>query len=286
MADSKPVHLFDITSTLQGLSLLNVSQIPKPNPHPNPGSSKPWSPNTLKVRAVLNFKKIPYTQSWVSYPDIAPLLQSLEVPPNTAGTPYTLPAIVHKASITSGPNGAMMDSLPIIQHLDKTYPSPPLFPSGDASYALVLAVGKIASLMAPAFRQLIIPCVVDSLDPRGAEYFTRTRTAAFGKPLADVRPKDKESIDALWQLVEKESAALLEIYTGREGKKGPFIEGEKPGYADLVLSCQIAFFQRFDTELFEKFLALGEGQFRALYRACLPWLEGQGEEVEWSGASA
>ncbi|KAJ5162302.1 hypothetical protein N7492_007694 [Penicillium capsulatum] len=258
----KPIHLFDITSTFTG-------------------PAKSWSPNTLKVRAVLNFKKIPYTQSWVSYPDIAPLLKSLDVPPNAEGKPYTLPAIVHKASISTNAHGAMMDSFPIIQHLETLYPSPPLFPSGDASYALLLAIGKIASVMAPAFRQLIIPRVPEGLDPRGAEYFIRTRTEAFGKPLADVRPKDREAIEALWADVEREAGALLDIYKGREGKKGPFVEGETPGYTDLVLATQIAFFERYDWEFFERFVALGDGQFRALYEACLPWVEGQGEEIEW-----
>ena len=240
------------------------------------------------MRSALNFKNVPYTQSWVSYPDIAPLMKSFGVPPNGTGMPpkgtgmpYTLPAIVHKPSIKSNPAGAMMDSLPIVQHLDKLYPSPPLFPSGDASYALVLAVGKIASLMAPCFRNLVIPLVAGGLDPRGQEYFIRTRTEAYGKPLSEVRPTDEKTLTELWQLVETESATLLSMLKGREGKKGPFFEGETPGYADLFMSCHLAFFQRFDKELFEKFLALGEGQFRALYEACLPWLEGQGEELEW-----
>ncbi|KAJ5119703.1 hypothetical protein N7448_010372 [Penicillium atrosanguineum] len=62
MASPEPVHFFDITSTL-------------------PGASKSWSPNTLKVRAALNFKGIPYTQSWISYPDIKPLITGLDLPP-------------------------------------------------------------------------------------------------------------------------------------------------------------------------------------------------------------
>jgi hypothetical protein len=35
-------------------------------------------------------------------------------------------------------------------YLDKLYPSPPLFPSGDASYSLMVAVQKIVSLMKAA----------------------------------------------------------------------------------------------------------------------------------------
>ncbi|PWY87390.1 hypothetical protein BO70DRAFT_193642 [Aspergillus heteromorphus CBS 117.55] len=263
MADSDPVHFFDIFSDL-------------------PGPSKSWSANALRVRAVLNFKGIPYTQSWISYPDIKPLLAGLALPPNAHGTPYTLPAITHQQSIPSNPYGAMMDSLPIAMHLDRVFPSPPLFPSGDASYALFLAVNRIARLLEPAYRPLIVPRVADHLDPRGQKYFVETRSAALGKPLAEVRPTDPESLDKLWQVAETESAVLIKMLQGRAGKKGPFFEGETPGLADLVLVCHLAFIARFDQELFRKFMGLGTGELLALYTACLPWLEGQGEEREWS----
>ncbi|KAL4993630.1 hypothetical protein BDV10DRAFT_22327 [Aspergillus recurvatus] len=246
-----------------------------------PGASKSWSPNTLKVRAVLNFKGIPYTQSWISYPDIKPLLTSLDVPPNREGRPYTLPAIIHKSSVTSNANGALMDSLPIVLHLDKTFPSPSVFPSGDASYALVLAVQRLCLLFRPVFATLVIPRVVGHLDDRGQKYFHETRSAMFGKPLPEVRPTDQESLDELWKLAETEAAVLIQMLKGREGKKGPFLEGENAGYADLLLASQLAFVDRFDPELLDKFLRLGDGVFKALYEACLPWLEGQGEDKEW-----
>lgn len=68
---------------------------------------------------VLNYKGIPYTQTFISYPDIAPLLKKLEVPPNSKGMLYTLPGIVHKSSVASNPFGAMIDSFPIALHLDQ-----------------------------------------------------------------------------------------------------------------------------------------------------------------------
>ncbi|KAJ6107854.1 hypothetical protein N7523_009177 [Penicillium sp. IBT 18751x] len=262
MTDPEPVHFFDLFST-------------------QPGASKSWSHNTLKIRAVLNFKGIPYTQSWISYPDIKPLLTSLGVPPNKQGRPYTLPAIIHKPSVTSNPKGAMMDSFQIALHLDSVFPSPPLFPSGDASYTLAVAVGKLVNLLEPGFRPFIIPRVADYLDDRGKEYFHETRSAALGKPLSEVRPTDKETIDKLWKMIEAESETLITMLKGRKGKKGPFYEGEKPGYADLIYACEMAFIERFDKELFEMIMGLGDGENRKLYKACLPWLEGQGEDIEW-----
>ena len=69
---------------------------------------------------VLNFKGIPYTQSYVSYPDIAPLLSHYGVTPHASGAQYTFPAILHKPSINSNAYGAMQDSLAIATHLDQT----------------------------------------------------------------------------------------------------------------------------------------------------------------------
>lgn len=174
-----------------------------------------------------------------------------------------------------------MDSLPIVLHLDKQFPSPPLFPSGDASFALLPAIDKIASLMAPAFKELIVSRVADKMDPRGKEYFIQTRSQWFGKPYDEILPKDQKRIEELHKLVEDEAAPLVKMLKGREGKKGPFLEGEKAGFADLTLACRLAFIERFDTELFQKVMALGNGELKALYDACLPWLEGQGEEKEW-----
>jgi hypothetical protein len=36
-----------------------------------------------------------------------------------------------------------------------------------------------------------------------------------------------------------------------------------------------------DSAFFEKLMGLGDGEVKALWDACRPWLEGQGEEKEW-----
>jgi glutathione S-transferase len=231
---------------------------------------------------VLNFKGIPYTQSWVSYPDIAPLLKAHGVAPGESNDmPYTLPAIAHKGSITSNPDGVLMNSEPIAMYIDKLYPSPPLFPSGDASYALVIAVSKSAALFWEVVRVLVIPNVPSGLDERGREYFIRTRSEWFGKPLAEVRPTDEAVLDGLWQTLETEFTPLIRMLKGKEGKKGPFLEGERAGYADIILASDLAFVHRFERGTFERLMALRDGELKRFYEACLPWLEGQGEEKEW-----
>lgn len=247
------------------------------------GPSKSWSPNTLKIRAVLNYKNIPYTQSFLSFTDIKPLFTSLDLPPNNEAFVYTLPVIVNKASAspTQNPHGAIKDSLPIALHLEKLFPSPSILPSGDASYALLVAVDRLMDLIYSAFWRLIPPLVVGHIDPRGQEYFHESRTKFLGGPLPEVRRAALEDFNELWKLIETESAPLIKILKGKEGKKGPFFEGEKPGLADFWLVSLWAFVERFDKELFGKIVGLGDGEFGRLYDASRPWLEGQGVEKEW-----
>lgn len=174
-----------------------------------------------------------------------------------------------------------MDSFAIVQHLDNAFPSPPLFPSGDASYAIFIAVSKLITHIEPGFRPLVVPRVPDHLDARGAEYFRKTRSASLGKPLSEVRPTNRDSLDRLWDIVEKESAPLIAMLKGRNGKRGPFFEGEVPGYADLFLVAHFVFIGRFDKELLERLIQLGNGEFSNLYNACLHWVEGQGQDKDW-----
>ncbi|KAE8351283.1 hypothetical protein BDV28DRAFT_150118 [Aspergillus coremiiformis] len=263
-ATEQPVHFFDLLSIL-------------------PGTSKSWSSNTLKVRMVLNYKGIPYTQSFISYPDIAPLLQTLSVPPHQSGQmKYTLPAICHPPSVKTSPSGTMMDSLPIARHLDTLYPSPPLFPSGEASYALALAVNKLLRPAALKACDLLLPKAEDVLDERGREYFVRTRTAIFGKPLAELRPTTAKEIRDLTDGMKAEMEIFLQMLRGQgSGTKGPFLEGENVGYADFILVTFLSWSYRCDRELWEEIMGMGNGEFRALWDASSLWLEGQGEEKEW-----
>ena len=231
---------------------------------------------------VLNFKGIPYTQSFVSYPDITPLLSSLSVTSWPEGPfAYTLPAISHPASVRTNPSGAMMDSLPIALHLDHTFPLRPLWPSGDASYALSLAVGKLVSNAALRSLVLIIPNVSQILDRRGREYFIKTRSAMFGKPLSELRPADPESLRTTTESIKRELEMVAQMLKGKPGKTGPFFEGETASYSDFLVMAYLAWAERADKDLWRELMTVGRGELKALWDACLPWLEGQGEDKEW-----
>ncbi|EED12301.1 glutathione S-transferase, putative [Talaromyces stipitatus ATCC 10500] len=272
---TEPVHFFDITSVLEG-------------------PRKSWSPNTLKTRAVLNIKGIPYTQSFISYPDIAPLSKGLEIPPTPEeGTPilYTLPAIIHKASIKFNPHGAMHDSLPIALHLDKAFPAPAypsVFPHGQTSVALALAVDN---LLTPAIRKsatILWPGIAEILDERGSEYFDRTRVPGFQKEfphiqhLADLKPKTKEKVDQIVAETKKELAVFDEVLAAGGENKGVFLEGEKPGFADVMLAVHLAWIERSAPEFFEIVIDAGNGSLRKHWEASQEFLNKQGETKEWS----
>ncbi|RAL10835.1 uncharacterized protein BO97DRAFT_444327 [Aspergillus homomorphus CBS 101889] len=272
MSKPTPIHFFDIKSILSG-------------------PARAWSPNTIKTRMVLNYKQLPYTQTFISYPDIAPLLSHMGVAPQAEGRTYTLPAIHHPASLppADSPSSGttLMDSLAIATHLDAAFPTPSIFPSGDASYALALAVSKLMGAVWTHAVPLIVPRVADFLDPRGREYFIKTRSAQFGMPLSEVRPRDDREVERLVAAMKREMTVIVMMLRGRRGTKersGPFFEGATPGYADFLVVAVLAWFERADRSIWAEMLGLGDGEVKALWEACLPWVEGQGEEMsdeEW-----
>lgn len=174
-----------------------------------------------------------------------------------------------------------MDSLAIALHLDAVFPSPPLFPSGDASFALMLAVTRVLGVVTEHLYPLVIPAVMEILDERGQEYFNRTRSELFGKPVAEMRPKDPESRRQTEEAALKEMGFIVRIVKGRPEKKGVFIEGEKPSYADFCLVSWLAWFERSDRQLWEKLITVENGEIKALWEACSSWLDGQGGTKEW-----
>ncbi|KAE8375831.1 hypothetical protein BDV26DRAFT_283117 [Aspergillus bertholletiae] len=260
------LHFFDIASRLAG-------------------PSKSWSPNTLKTRLALNYKKIPYTQSFISYPDIAPVLRALSVPPNqhVSQRPFTLPAIVDSKRIATPSSGALMDSFPIALHLDEQYPSPPLFPSGNASRVLALAVRKLMLNVAAPVLPLQLPAIAKILDPRGRDYFVRTRSEMFGQPLMSMLPNDMAAEENMIAQAVKEMEIIAQMLKTSDSltESGDFLEGSRVGYADFTIVAVLAWFYRGERRIWRQLLQVGDGRVERLWDACQPWLDGQGEDVEW-----
>lgn len=243
------------------------------------------------MRTVLNYKGIPYKQSWISYPDIAPISKSLEIPAQTGSSiQYTLPAIIHKPSITANPHGAMYDSFPIALHLDKTFSAPQypsIFPNGQASITLAVAVEEMFMPFLRKTATILFPGIQDILDDRGAKYFEATRVPNFQrkhphiKTLADMKPKSEKEMDEMAAEAKKELQVYDELLAGAGENKGPFFEGDKPSFADMMLAVHLAWVERAAPEFFAKILDAGNGSIRKHWEASQSFLEGQGETVEW-----
>lgn len=174
-----------------------------------------------------------------------------------------------------------MDSLQIALHLDKSFPSPPLFPCGDTSYTLALAVSESLTNVVSHIYQLGVSKAPDILDKRGRDYFVESRSEIFGIPFDEIRPQDEGKVKEMEAAALKELEGLVRILKGKEGKQGVFFEGEKPGYADFLVVALLAWFERVDKVLWNKLVGVSGGELRALWDVCVLWLDGQGEEREW-----
>ncbi len=234
---------------------------------------------------VLNYKNIPYRESFISYPDIKPLLQSLDFTSEN-NSDYTLPAITH--SVLPKGQKVLHDSLPIALYLDKTFTGPnhpEIFPGGFAGFQVYRAVQLLIFGAMRESRVLVAPRVADILDDKGKDYFVRTRSISFGKPLAEVYPSP-EDVEKIFATTSERLLDLIRLLQPIPGQSsaGPFFLGDKPSYADFVVVAYLAWFERGNVELFDRMLKLGHGELAKLYERSRVWVETQGEIVKWEGA--
>ncbi|KAJ5345840.1 hypothetical protein N7452_003844 [Penicillium brevicompactum] len=217
-----------------------------------------FSPAVWRIRLMLNYKQIPYRTIFLEFPDIEPTLQKLGLTPPQSGK-YTVPAIHHIPTDTY-----LMDSVPIAQFLELTYPSRPV--------PLVSPLGQQIESQArgavgPAFRTSVMPREVNILSPRAQEYFRRTREAALGHALEDLLSGDSE--ERVWESVERGMLGIDELI--RANPEGPFVLGEQPSGTDFFIAGSLQSAKMVDKETFERCVAYPG--FRAVYEACLPFME-------------
>lgn len=248
---------------------------------------------------------VPYTEQYVSYPDIAPMLASYGVPPNESGFTYTLPAIYHPSSLEGKASGGKIlpESIAIAHHLDDLFPSAPVhaFPeSKTESEALWKESEDLMRKM--VFVQegghgykLLMPRIPLILDDRGAEHFIRTRQASHKEkksPLEWGSPNEEDDWNAM-----KPSVIAYNKYLQRKRSEasaagkgdGPFLLGDTVSMGDIYLVSICVWFHAAGGDAFlEKFLAMGEGEewekspIRGVWDAFEQrgWLTKQGEPRE------
>ncbi len=183
------------------------------------------------TRYALGFKKLPYKSVRIEYPDVASISKRLGIPPSGTWpdgvTPlYTCPAIIDDAT-----GAALTDSYKIAEYLDKQYPDTPrVIPSGTEAFhaAFYAHFPKVIEPVWP----LLLPRVPGILNPPSAEYFIRTRSIRFGKPLAEVEPVGEARAEAWAKL----KANLGELDGWLRKSPGPFFMGDSPVFADFVVA--------------------------------------------------
>jgi len=189
-----------------------------------------WSLNPWKTRYTLGFKKLPYKTIPIEYPDIASVSESLGIPPfrtKDGVALYTCPAIIDDAT-----GVALPDSYKIAEYLDKQYPdTPKVFPPGTEAFHAAFYT-QIFQMIDPVW-DLLLPRVPGAvLNPPSAEYFIRTRSASFGKPLADLEPVGEARTEAWAKL----KANFGEVDGWLKKSSGPFFMGETPVFADFMVA--------------------------------------------------
>ncbi|KAL8790229.1 MAG: hypothetical protein Q9195_006452 [Heterodermia aff. obscurata] len=210
------------------------------------------------ARLALNYKGIDYETKWLEYPDVAPTLESFGLPPNSEGTPYTIPAL-------QLPDGThMMDSRKIATELEHRYPSPSLRLD---SPVLEKVEGLIQRLTAPLVGVFMPKVPMAVLNPPSAEYFERTRAKRFGKTLSELG-KDSDE-ETAWAQVEP---ALKEMGDILKAEGGPFALGKTVSYADFVIVSLLHYAKRIDEAIFERAVVI-EPSLRIVYDASKQWLE-------------
>lgn len=225
------------------------------------------------ARLALNFKGHPYTTRFLFYPQVGPVLSSppLSLPPSPSPpslAPYTLPtARIAGTWVT--------DSLSIAHALEAAYPDAPslrLESQADLIQAVESLVIKIATPLVPIF----LPVVCKKLLPEpSAQYIRRTREPVMGK-LEELEEKSRREGEEMWKAAEtpgRELAGLVRSGWAEEKAKGPFFEGDVPGYADLVVVGFLWCTKRHGEEYFARMMSWDREVFGGLWGACEGWME-------------
>ena len=167
------------------------------------------------------------------------------------------------------PDGTfVMDSRNIADALEALQPQPSLrLDSGyvERTQAAVLAVGTaLAPLCIPRVPELL-------LNPSSAAYFQRTRAERFGMTLEELARSEKAGEEA-WEKAREGIEEIGRIL--REHGEGPFVLGETPSYADVILAGYWAFAKKLDKggDVFGRGMGMDEA-FPKHWEACQGFLE-------------
>ncbi|KAI9732273.1 MAG: hypothetical protein M1818_007592 [Claussenomyces sp. TS43310] len=223
-----------------------------------------FSPAVWRIRLMLNYKHIPYTTIFLEFPDIEPTLKGLGLVPGGSASgdqyKYTVPAIQHVPT-----NTYMMDSVPIAQFLESTYPDPPVTLTSELGREIQ---DKARAVVGTAFRASVMPREIGILSPRSQEHFRRPREALLGHRLEDLLDPGKE--EQSWSAVGDGIRAVGELMRTHKAD-GPFVLGAQPSCTDFFITGSLQSARVVDEGVFQRIVKYPG--YKEIYEACLPYME-------------
>jgi len=173
---------------------------------------------------------------------------------------YTVPAILHVPTSTY-----IMDSAPIAEFLETTYPDP--------SVPLTSELGReietqARAVVGPAFGASVMPREIRILSSVSQDYFRRTREASLGHRLEDLLEGDRE--ERCWNAIDDKMRAVSELMQTHRAD-GPFVLGALPSYTDFFIAGAIQCARVIDERVFQRNIKYAG--FKDIYEACLPYME-------------
>lgn len=157
-----------------------------------------------------------------------------------------------------------MDSKPIAQFLNETYPDPPV-PLTSELAKEIEDQGRKAIL--PASRISIWPREPNILSPRAREHFLRRAESQLGQPLSETIDTEKE--EAVWNAIDGKLESVGQMML-RNSDEGPFTMGALPSYVDFHITGILQCTRVIDEGVFRRFMKYPG--FKDVYEACLPFM--------------
>jgi glutathione S-transferase len=157
----------------------------------------------------------------------------------------------------------MMDSVPIAQFLESTYPDPPVPLTSELGREI-----EAKARAGPVFRTSVVPREIGILSPRSQEYFRRKLEASLGHRLEDLLDSDKE--EQAWNAASDNMRAVGELMRTHKAD-GPFVLGSRPSLTDFFITGNLQLARVVDEGVFQRIIKFpGYGE---IYEACLPYME-------------
>ncbi|KAF8841520.1 hypothetical protein BDN67DRAFT_967105 [Paxillus ammoniavirescens] len=230
------------------------------------------SPNTWRIRLILNYKKLRYQTCWVEVADIETICKARGIPHSTVkpdGTPkFTLPAIIdHK------PSGdvAISESLRIAEYLEKEYLDPEssraIIPLGTTPL-LKAYEHHILAYITSRLWPLVALDIYSVKTPADQDRLCRHMQATFGKRVQEIVLVG-EAREVLWKEIEN---AFDVVAGGIAQNGGQYLMGNNPCFVDFTLCGLLMMFRYISSdEAWPQICAWRGGFWKDYFNAFLPY---------------